>query len=372
MGSIDIELATEADDRALRDFLKTSTLPGDIALCLERSPSFFGVAPVMGDFHQVVAVRDRESRSIIAMAERSERRLMVNGRPRTVGYMSGARIRPEWRGSTVLQRGFRFMGRLDHERPMPYYLTTIAADNQDAKSVLSRHRAGLPFYHPIGTLHTLAIPVRRRTGAAPDIVTGSASSTDVDEVVDFLERVGSRRQFFPVVRAQDLTEEGSAGLFRGLTLADLKIARRGPSGRILGHIARWDQRAYKQSVIVGYGGAMRWLKPVHNLFAPLCGLPRMPEVGSSVPSVNASLVAVEADDPGVIHAMIVHMLTEEAGRGTAFLTFALHEDDPLRPVVESFGPFRMQSDLYLVVFGEDRSGLAELDGRIPHVELATL
>lgn len=89
---VTIEAAGPADDAALLDFMKTTTLPGEITLAMQREPSLFAARPVLGHCHQVLV--SREGARVVGMAERAERRLFVNGAATTVGYRRGSASAP--------------------------------------------------------------------------------------------------------------------------------------------------------------------------------------------------------------------------------------------------------------------------------------
>lgn len=55
------DLATEADDPALRHLLATNPLPGSVTVTYEREPNYFLGCPVMGHFYQVPVARCRTS-----------------------------------------------------------------------------------------------------------------------------------------------------------------------------------------------------------------------------------------------------------------------------------------------------------------------
>src|SRR6185503_2012071 len=107
MAGVKIQLATPADDAALLEFMKTTTLPGEITIAMQREPSLFAASPAFGEVHQVFV--SREGTRVVGMAERAERRLYVNGAEAPVGYISGVRVHPEHRGGSTLFKGFRFL-----------------------------------------------------------------------------------------------------------------------------------------------------------------------------------------------------------------------------------------------------------------------
>lgn len=374
MATLEIQLATRADDAALLDFMKTTTLPGEITVAMQREPSLFAASAAMGEVHQVFVSRD--GARVVGMAERAERRCYVNGSPEPVGYISGVRVDAEHRGGATLFRGFRFLRGLHARGAAGLYLTTIARDNAAARAVLTSGRAGLPAYHPAGTYVTAAVPARRGVAPAPlaDGEVCAATAADLPELIAFLAREGARRQFFPAIASGELAalaEAPASGRLAGIALPDVLLAWRG--GQVVGTMARWDQRAYKQWQLVSYGWKMTLARPVFALLARACGWPELPAPGTRIAGVYAALVAVAEEDPGVYRALLTALLAAERERGGAFVSIGMLSDDPLLAVTRTLSPFLFHADLFVVTFDEAGARrCAELDRRRWYVELATL
>ena len=149
----------------------------------------------------------RKRGRIFGFGCRSLRQLCVNGRPATVGYLSSLRVLPQYRNLGLIARGYAFFRRLHQDGRTPFYLTTIAEGNELALHMLTSGRAELPMYHPAGRYHTIAITLSRGTVTSPRCESAAkirpASIADLPAVIEFLTTVGPRRQFFPVLRADD-------------------------------------------------------------------------------------------------------------------------------------------------------------------------
>jgi ribosomal protein S18 acetylase RimI-like enzyme len=397
-----VELARPEDDPAIRRLVASNPVPGRITLGFEREPSYFAGCRAMGPFAQVAVARHRETGAVGAVACRAVRLRFVNGSEQPVGYLSQLRVdrpyRGRWLGTAVL----RALPLLHADGRTEGYLATITDGNEEARGLLvGRARRGLPAFRPVARLHTLALHVRqaRHTGAGPlwrragagaagpEIVPGTAEDTGA--VVSFLRREGRRRQFFPALTEADL---GSGGAAVGPEPGDVVIARRG--GQIAGAGALWDQGTLKQTVVRGYGGALRWLRPAYNLGARLLGAPAapLPAPGSPLRSAYACFLAVAQDDPLVCRAVLRSLLSLAAARGLAYVLLGLAEGDPLLDVGRRFPHVAYGSTLYTVRPAQDEGsseatlregppgaerldGLDELDRideRPAQVEIATL
>src|SRR5262249_19800834 len=212
--------------------------------------------------------------------------------------------------------------------------TTIAEGNTLALRLLTSGRAGLPRYHPDGRFLTAAIswrghrpPVPRIETISPAVHIRPATVGDLPDIMEFLHRVGPRRQFFPCYGADDFFTPG--GAFRGLRPDDLLLAIRG--GAIVGTFAAWDQSSFRQTVVHGYGAPLRWVRPVYNVWARWSGRSRLPSPGDPLRYHFAALPVVTDDDPSVFAALLDAVIAHRSDAN--YLLVGLHESDPLLPVL---------------------------------------
>lgn len=371
MSRYQFELAGPADDADLCRVLAQTPMPGRIAVSFRREPSYFDAAVVDGRFRQVVACRDTASGRIVGFGSRSSGERRVNGQPAPVGYLSTLRLLAEHRNRGLVARGYAFFRKLHADGRALIYVTTIAEGNTPALALLTSGRAGLPAYHDAGRYHTAVLPLGKRGTRRPargGLEIRPARQEDVPAIVRFLAEEGPRRQFFPCYGPEDFFTP--RGAFRDLRPADLLLALRG--GRIVGTLGAWDQRAFRQVVVHGYGRGLRWGRALYNGLARLRGSPRLPAPGEALAHLTAALPVVAGDDAEVFAALLDEILAR-AGPGDAdYLTLGLHEADPLLPVVRSYRGTWYTTRLYLVCW-EDGDGLcAAMDGRPPYLELGSL
>lgn len=224
----------------------------------------------------------------------------------------------------------------------------------------------MPEYCDAGRYITYALPVRaRRPPRALELRSGSDDT--LDAILAFLHERGPQRQFFPVIRREDF----GSPLLRGLAPGDFHVVAEGD--RMLGVMASWDQRAFKQNVIEGYMTPLRVLRPLLNPALHLAGWPPLPAVGRNLNMLDAAFVCVRDDDPAVFRVLLDSVLAEAHRAGFHFYCIGLHERDPLTKTMKAFASVNYRSRLYLVRWPDDPDlppGL--LQDRIPYLELGTL
>ncbi len=373
MSRFEISLATLADDAQLRSLLAATPMEGAISIAFAREPSYFAAAAVDGATVQVGVVRDRVAGRVVGMGSRAISPRFVNGERVAVGYLSGLRLLKEFRGQAgTLARGYRFLRELHKDRLVPYYLTTIAEDNGSAVKLLSSGRAGLPIYHPWGKYHTLSIATACGLGNGAAFsnhtVVRQARLDDRAEIIAFLHEHGPARQFFPAYGTDDLFSD--MGILQGLPPEDVLLALR--EGEIVGTVACWNQRRFKQTVIHGYHGWLRLMRPMYNAWAAIQRRPRLPVAGSVVHARFAAIPVVRNDDLRVFQQLLESAILRSAEQGDALLLVGLHEADPFLPLVRAFAGREYVTNLYLVHWPDEVPDLDCLMRRVPYLELGCL
>ncbi|MEX2138995.1 MAG: hypothetical protein WD894_07020 [Pirellulales bacterium] len=367
-----LELATEADDEDLRRVLADTPMDGRIQVAFHREPSYFGGASVDGRFHQTIACRDTESGRIIGFGSRSITERYINGVPEPIGYLSALRVLEQHRNRGLVARGYAYFRKLHTaDNRTTLYLTTIAEGNEAALAVLTSGRAGLPAYHEAGWFYTVAIPIRRRQQARPLHFQGTirpAAASDAVVILDFLTQHGPARQFFPCYTAADIFS--AHGLLRSLRPENVLLAYVGD--RLTGILGGWDQQTFRQSVVHGYSGSLRYSRTLYNAWAWARGLPPLPSVGKPFRYLMGALPIVADHCAVVFHALLDELLRRAAGMAYQYLLVGLHESDPLLRELQSYGGAEYKTRLFLVCWEDGEPLRKSLDGRPPYLELGCL
>jgi hypothetical protein len=386
------ELANAADEPALRRILRETPFVGDVSVTLEREPCVHFGNAIEGERSQILVARPAPGQPVIGMATRTLIDSFVNGAPKRIGYLSQLRILPSYQARPrTLKGGYAAMRELHADGAAPFYVTTIIADNEPARRVLEAGLPGFPNYHYVGDMLTLLISMtggqealgrraawsgrRQRTRRAAwsgprdqSATISAAEPQDLDAIVECLERNGARHQFSPRWTREVLLSPSRS---RGLRMRDFLIARR--EGRIVGCLACWDQREFKQTIVRGYSTRLAIARPVSNLLAPLTGIPKLPAVGGSVSFAYLSHLAVDDDDAEVFAALVLAARRDAAARGLDHLCIGLSARNPLASVaLARFGAREYRSRAYVVHWNDGVEAVRSLDERPIHLEVAIL
>lgn len=342
-------------------------MDGDIRLTFEREPDYFRSAVIEGDRHSAFVARD-EARQVRGVCSRAVRPVWFNGGPARIGYLGQLRCEVPLRGSLrPLVDGFAACASTRLADELPFDLTSIMADNHRARRLLESGLHGLPEYRRLTNFRTLLLPKRQRPGRADAAIRIEAGSRGAaPAIASFLQSQYQRFQFAPVWTASDLLSDQAT---RDLGIEDFMTAWKGD--RIVGCAALWDQSRFKQTVVRGYAERLGRVRHLANLWMRLTGSPRLPPVGSPVRTGAISHFAVEDDEPRIALALLGAIFGAAATRPFDYLVVGFAEGHRLARVVEdSLSARILSSILYTVHY--PGSDAVELDGRTPHVEVATL
>jgi hypothetical protein len=356
--------AGPADDPDLARLLRELPLGGRIAVSLEREPSVLGAATITGDRQEFLIARD-ETGAAQGFGGRFELDAYLNGEPARVGYLGELRLSHAGRRRIghVIVGAYEAMRALHEQGTTPFYFSTIVSDNTPARRLLESGLRGLPTYRPFDRLLTLVIETRARHAKPGAVRTGE--DVGLPALLAYLDAHGRRRQLHPV------WTEASLARCRGLTLDDFVAAEEG--GEIVGALALWDQRAFKQSVVRDYAPALAALRPAYNLAAPLLGRAVLPPPGTRLETAFLSHVAVQEGRAEVLVDLVAVACARAVERGIDHLAIGLSARDPAAAALErAFSCYRYESEIYLVYWPDGEIAARAVAESASHLEVAIL
>lgn len=361
------KLAGETEDGALRAVLRQAHMPGNISLAFSREPSFFTAERAGSMRHQTLVYQDQENGKISGIGGRSIRKLYVDGKEKTVGYLSSLRLLPKSRSSMTLVRGYKFLRSLHGDGEVSYYFTTILDENRYAQQILESGRADMPSYVPVGMFVTYLIPIRKKVSRKLQHEVLSCSEDALPQAHGCLSEWNGRHQFAPAYTVDDLS--GGTGLLPNFSPKDLYVCKE--RSEVVGTLGVWDQQSFKQTVVTDYSARMKVIKPFYNGIARLKGYPTLPSVGDRIRSVHASFVSSKGDNTEVFESLIDKACSDWSGRGHDYLLVGLSEEHKLAAVARRLASRELRSRIYLVHWPEEKVMLPK-NGRVAHIEIATL
>lgn len=323
-------------------------MPGKFSLQFKRPAGFFEAAKVEGSEHQTIICRDTFSGSIIGMGSRSIRQRYVGGELAKVGYLSSLRLDDRYRSLGLVARGFRYFRELDRDAPVDFYITTIADGNSSAERTLLGGRAGLPFYHRIGTFRTHVLSTQRCAFAQrSEWELRKCSAGELPDVVEFLNSAGKLLELFPQVDVADFMR--SAGTFCDLPLDRLLLAYQ--AAQLRGVFGVWDQSRFKQTTVQRYPVWMKILRPVLNGWSRLRGDPELPREGGTLDALYGCLTVVHRNNPLCLQTLLATYAQDHSNKPQRLLV-GLDVRSPLCTALKD-ASYTYDTGVYLVSWNRE-------------------
>ncbi|MDT8389974.1 MAG: hypothetical protein RRC34_05635 [Lentisphaeria bacterium] len=365
---MNVRLATDQDDPALRTLARSMPMPGWVRLVYEREPSFFADSAASGGQTQIIVTES--AGKLTGVGARGLRDVWIDGGCQAMGYLHSLRVVPEARRGTTLARGYHFLRKLHDDGRTCAYLTTILESNIAARELLTGGRAGLPVYHDFGRFDTSALVVPGKRKAARLVAEENWLTPDPHRILEFLRLRGPVRQFFPVLPSFPPARE----LWPGLPWKSFRMLA-GKNGVIRGVAGRWNRSATRQIRVAGYAPWLRRLRGIVNPLLKLAGYPALVPPGGRLRLDYAALLCLrDAEDVDGAGTLLRGLLADAAAAGIPFLAVGFHERDPLRRATRGLRGLSYPGRLYVAAY-EDGAELVEqlrASRRIPYLELGTL
>jgi hypothetical protein len=369
-GRFDVSVAA-ADDAEVRRVLRESPLGGSIMVSLEREPDSGIAAAIEGDVHHTLIARERSTGRVAAIGSRSVRNVYINGRRSRLAYLGQLRFaRPFRVPRELLESGFAACRALHESGDAPFSMISIVADNEPAARLLLGMRStSMPRFVPAGAVSTLVMQCRGRARqkARQSVEIRSGTPELLGDILACLRRHAVRHQFAPdwgggvlcsPLRTPDLTP------------ANFVVAIR--AGRVVGCVALWDQRRFKQVVVRGYSPNMARVRPLLNAGGRWLGIPRLPDPGQRLDFAYLSHLAVD-EDAAETAACLVAAARQRAAPDLDYVVTGIGEGSPLlAPLRRAFRHREYRSLLFLACWPGEEAAAHAVDGRVPHPEVAIL
>lgn len=343
-------LATPNEDAALKALLRENAVPSWVSMSIEREPSYFAGCNRFGrDWAVIACDEDGNPVGMYACAEQS---VYCNGSPNEIGYIGALRVNHGYRNRIrILRDGFSSIPRFSQLKPPRFWYTAIASDNERARRVLTANLPGMPKYHYINDLMTIAIASSRqkRHGLWRPI-----RVEEMDSVISYYNGHAQQYQFAPALDPKSLLQTGA----RFFVFEQ--------NGKISGTMALWNQQPYKQIVAKAYRSPLQQLLPLYNTYALLSRRVPLPSLNRPLDQTYQAFLAITPNSESDLVRVMEDALSLCP---TSVMTLGLHASNPwLRVLTRYFKPLTYRTGIYTVSYDDN----VLLDGRPAQPEVAVL
>lgn len=324
-----LTLADAQDDDALQAIYRAAHFPGKIEVAFLREPSVYSSLCAEGERTVVALMRDKTKQNApVAMGACIIRREWINGSIRQAGYLTGLKILPEYRGTTVpISAAYQFLREATAE--VDVYYTTILSENTSVIRMFEKKRKSMPAYHFLGEYTTCFFLCRppRLTGT---LVTGMDNALE-----QFYRDVAPTEHLTPV----DIYLAGFGnGDFYSL---------RNKDGKVLAACALKSQQAHKQYVVKKYAGMYRLAS---MLPTRLVGYPSLPSPGKSANYRTFSLLRAQRGNWNALVELV--RAASAQNRSDDFHMLGLHQAHPVAALFGQVRHIQYRSRLYQVQWSD--------------------
>jgi hypothetical protein len=334
--------ATAADSAEILSVLEENVFPGNVSLIYTRRPDAYRSFLAEGREAHLLVCRDTQEGRIAGLGAHAVHECFIDQRPEKVVYLFGLRVRREYlatRAFLSLPGAYRQIIEQSQTQGIRYFLTVVLGDNLPAQRLLTKERSHLPRHTPLCRYHTLTFRTRRGVLSLPSsYVFRRATPQDGTALADFLTAEGGRRDFFPS-RVGDLF-----GRYPELSWESFYLLT-DRQGSILACGAAWDQASYKQYIVAGYEGKLRWLARVSPLLR-LFGYPPAPKPGATLRFFILAFWCVR-DNRTDYFKWFLDSLARTV-RDYPYFVVGVPETHPLAPALNKWRFLGYDSQIYLV------------------------
>jgi hypothetical protein len=190
----------------------------------------------------------------------------------------------------------------------------------------------MPRFLHLGTIRNYAVHLLFPKKIDDRFQITRATGHDIEAITGLLRRVYVQKQFAPVVEPAGFLKKVEQT--PGLQLHHFYLAKL--QGRLVGIVAVWDQQSFKKIKILSFSPKVRLSRLFFNLSARLFGFQPIPVPGSFLPYFYLTRLAIEGDDPAILHSLLSRIHNDHLRNSYLFFTVGLLQGSPLEQALRGF------------------------------------
>lgn len=360
-GSIEIRPATQADNEGLLALSRATPMAGTIALRIDRDPDFFALLRMRGESIVYVAVRGCDVIGCISAALRT---VYISGAPETAAYVGDMKVHPRSTGSRIALRLIQALEAYLRSAGIDVCFSVVADGNLRAMP-LFEGRLGIPRWISLGRFLVDGLLPSPRTSRSLRYTIEVAEPDVLPAIASLLDRFHSSRQFAPRLAEDEIMRVLSSRAEEPFSRT--LVARSGSN--VVATLTLTDVAAAKRNVLLDAPFLLRSaLTLLRLLAAPFPRLP-VPRIGDSLKLMNVRYAACEDGHAPALQSLFRLARAEAFRYRFSFLSFGLHERDPLRSLISGIPRFTFSSLAFATSLGSP-ARLAKLAEGIPFEDYA--
>ncbi len=340
-----VEEAKPSDSRQLLSLLEQLPIKGPVSAIYTRRPDAYNSLHSDGEQARIGLIKD-SSGDLAFMGACTVNRYYLDGKPRSIGYISDFRKNPNF------PYKINWLEMLVHEyrkTNQNLFFCSIMKNNKHAIEVFTKKRSYLPEPQLIAR-YNLFVVNPKKINSAPrvdeiQIVQLFRTSQEVQQqALDFIQREAPKYDLFPAIADFDDNHFGIRPSNSYVLIRD---------SAVVGFANLNDNRDKKQFIVQKYAWYIRPVMALNPLLRFLDLMP-IPEINKPIDCPAISTVIVKDDDKilyeTLIRLMSVQVLKQKHDKFMIAITEgSWHEKLFMTPY-----NFKIQNNLYLIDFSDEK------------------
>ena len=325
--------ASSSEGKEILRILESSAAKGNIELIYTRRPDAYE-SYMKEPTEARVFVSKVNDRAVGTCAELI-RRVYIGGEACNCAYICGLKKDAEYKGNIGF--GVRFIHGLYRE-DIDYYFCSVVAENSEAQQMFEKGKR-LISVKPMTEFRTYIInPKVKVKSPKHDLNFCRAKEKDKDELIEFLNNEGRRKDLFPVIESFED--------FYGLSCESFYMLKK--DGRIVAAAALWNQTEYKQYLVKRYGGIMK-LARVFNPLLSFLGYIKLPRENEALNFPMLSFFLCE-DDREDYYRIFLNEIKKEISKEYGIFVIGLPRSHVAAPIFDSLPSIKFDTKLNEISF----------------------
>jgi len=341
-------LATISDNQQLIELTASSGMAGQISLRIDRQPDFFKLLNMRGVSKVFVAL---ENDIIIGCLCVSFQQVYVGGQILPFQYICDLKVAKSFRNKGI---GLELCNQLAN------FLLSIDADlaflnvSKGNTKPLSffKNRPNIPDFKNIGVFNVYQFIGKKKNVIQSQ--NGVQLTPVKDEIISFLNAHQCNYELGSVIDSEKLEN------------ADIYAIQN--KGNIKAVMCLTDTMNVKQNVVTKLSWKLKYLLKLINTFRSIAGISKMPLVNEPVRMMYIKYLAVNKAEMSVVKLLINHARNIAYERSYSFVSFGMHEKDPLNACIKGLSKLTFNSVGMLISIKDNKALIEKVKRGIPFID----
>ena len=349
---INYRLAAPEDNSQLLSLTNDADMAGIIGLRTDRDPSFFNLIELRGKSKVYIA---EEKQKIVGSICVSEENVYINKRNYPLYYITDFKVAKTHRNQGIgLQLTNEVAEYLETKNADLAFLN-VAKGNKKPFVFFSK-RTNYPDFENIGTFKIFQFigAKKKRGNNKYDIEVTTAT----DEIIHFLNEYYSKHELSNIISKDSL---------KGTSIFCVRN-----NEVIIAVMCLLDTSSMKQHIVLKMPWYLRLFILAVNTIRPLTKTTRLPKQNEAINMLYLKYLAVSNQDASLIKELIYKAKLEVYKKSYAFVSFGLHEKDPLVNYLPGLFKITFYSVGMLVSMRNSKGLIQQIKTGVPFKDFSTV